>query len=128
MISIPRAALFAMGLAACSVAVAPTSAQTTAPGASPAPVVGRLEGIKVVPNVAGARCGNHLELTVLADGGKRQVLKLYDPKVHASDLQAFAGKKIEVDLLGDAVQNLRLAGAGQAAVTALANLATRKLC
>jgi len=87
---------------------------------------GVLQDIESVPNAPGARCLNHFELKVLVDG-KVRLLKLYDPKVTSDDMKSFLRKPIEVELDGDIVQSVRLAGA-DAQVTALAGLSTRKPC
>jgi hypothetical protein len=105
------------GLLACL--PLPLSAQTK--------LTGVLQDVEVVPNVPGARCGNHLGLKVLVDG-KVRLLKLYDPKVSSSDMKSFLRKPIELELEADTVvQSIRLPGA-DAQVAALAGLSTRKPC
>jgi hypothetical protein len=116
----PRMAPIALAVLACAVGAASLMAQT--------PLAGTLRAVDTVPNVPGARCGNHLELTVLADTGETVVVKILDRKISSRDLKEFSGKKIEVDLIGDTVQGIRLAAKQESAVAALASLSTRKPC
>ncbi len=112
-----------------AVAVAQTAPPTeplTQP-AAPARLVGKLRNIEVVPNVPGARCGNHLELTVTVSG-KPIALKIYDPTVRGSSLMPRMGKEIEVDLVGGAIVSGLRAVSGGSASTALQNLSTRRMC
>jgi hypothetical protein len=116
-----RMAPIALAVLACAVAATALMAQT--------PLTGTLRGVDTVPNKPGARCGNHLELTVLADTGKTVVVKILDRKIKSGDLKEFHGKKIEVDLIGDSVvQGIRLAAKQESPVVALADLSTRKPC
>jgi uncharacterized protein with ACT and thioredoxin-like domain len=117
----PRMAPIALAVLACAVGAASLMAQT--------PLAGTLRAVDTVPNVPGARCGNHLELTVLADSGKTVVVKILDPRISSGDLKNFRGERIEVDLVGDTVvQGIRLAANQKSAVAALAGLSTRKRC
>jgi hypothetical protein len=106
------------------------AAATAALAQTPAPkTVGTVQKIDTVPNVAGARCGNHIELTVLAENGKKSVLMIYDPKIHSSDLNGFKGKKVEIDLIGETVvQTIRLASKTETTTAAIENLSTRRMC
>src|SRR5262249_9066548 len=92
--------------------VAGLMAAIAIPALAQAPkMTGTVQKIDTVPNLAGARCGNHVELTVLAENGKTSVLTIYDPMVHSSDLASFKGKKVEIDLIGETVvHSIRLAG------------------
>lgn len=117
----PRMAPIALAVLACAVGAASLMAQT--------PLAGTLRTVDTAPNVPGARCGNHLELTVLADSGKTVVVKILDPRISSGDLKNFRGERIEVDLVGDTVvQGIRLAANQKSAVAALAGLSTRKRC
>jgi hypothetical protein len=114
---------------ASTIALAQTAAPTeplTQP-AAPARLVGTLRNIEVVPNVPGARCGNHLELTV-AVGGKPVVLTIYDPTVRGSSLTALMGKQVEVELVGGTIVSGLRAVAANSTSTALQNLSTRRMC
>jgi hypothetical protein len=116
----PRMAPIALAVLACAVGAASLMAQT--------PLAGTLRAVDTVPNVPGARCGNHLELTVLADTGETVVVKILDRKISSGDLKEFRGQKVEVDLIGDIVQGIRLVAEQKSAVAALASLSTRKPC
>jgi hypothetical protein len=121
LMTFPRIAPIALTVLACVVGVASLMAQT--------PLAGILRVVDTVPNVPGARCGHHLELTVLADTGKIVVVRIFDPKISSGDLKRFWGKKIEVDLLGETVvQSIRLAAKQKTPVAALESLSTRKPC
>jgi hypothetical protein len=93
------------------------------------PLAGTLRVVNTVANHPGARCGHHLELTVLADTGKIVVVKIVDPKISSNDLKGFQGKKIEIDLIDDTVvRSIRLAANEKTAVGALESLSTGKRC
>jgi len=118
---VPRMASITFAILAYAVGAASAMAQM--------PLVGTLRAVDTVPNVPGARCGNHLELTVLADTGKTLVVKILDRKISSGDLKEFRGKKIEVDLVEDTVvQGIRLAANQRSTVAALTSLSTRKPC
>ena len=106
-----------------------TYAMETASLMAQTPLAGTLRVVDMVANHPGARCGHHLELTVLADTGKIVVVKIFDSKISSDDLKGFRGKKVEIDLIGDAVvQSIRLAANEKTAVGALESLSTRKPC
>ncbi len=127
--TIVRIVLIAIGLVSSNIVAASAQTANSNPPSSLSQVTGILKAVNVVPNVPGARCGSHHELTVLADGGKRLALQIYDPTISDGDLTIFKGKKIEIDLVGDTIiRNIRLAGTQRTVVAALTSLSTRARC
>jgi hypothetical protein len=127
-----RSIAIAVASLICAASTSATG-QTAAPAApstqpaAPARLVGTLRDIEVVPNMPGARCGNHLELT-LASGGKPIALKIYDPTVNGKSLMPLMGKQIEVDLVGGTIVSGLRAVAAKSPSAALQNLSTRRMC
>jgi hypothetical protein len=130
--TMPNARIASIVVALLALGAATTSpmAQTPAPSTpTSSKITGTLQKVESVPNKVGSRCGNHLELTVLADGGTALVLYIYDRTVRSSSLKDLDGKKVEIDLVGETiVKTIRVADRMDATVAALDNLSTRKLC
>jgi hypothetical protein len=122
---IMRVILVAAGFLAGSGVMASLSAQRGG-----TEVTGTVQKVDVVLNRPGARCGTHPEITVVADDGRKIVLKIFDRRLlEAESLQKLEGKKIQADVVdNDIVRGIRLANQQQTAEAPLANVVTRSPC
>ena len=118
----PTAAIILAGLTFC--AAAATAADR------PQRVTGTVVSVEQLPNLPGAKCGFHFDLTidVLAEAPP-VLLHVYDMGVRQDELVAFKGRRVEVDVVpGGIIKSIRPAGGIIRRVGALSELSTIKHC
>ncbi len=98
------------------------------PTGRPQRITGTLRSVEQLPNVPGAKCGHHYDLTVAIAGDGRHVLHIYDMRVSGDSLAALKGRKVEIDFVaGGIVESIRAVG-GRGNAVALSDLSTIKHC
>jgi len=118
----PTAAIILAGLTFCAGAATAVD--------RPQRVTGTVVSVEQLPNLPGAKCGFHFDLTidVLAEAPP-MLLHVYDMGVRQDDLVALKGRRIEVEVVaGGIIKSIRAARGIFGRVGALSELSTVKRC
>jgi hypothetical protein len=100
-----------------------------ASASQPQRVTGTILSVELLPNIPGANCGFHFDLTVAAVGHAPKVLHVYDMGVRQDDLVALKGRNVEINVVAGAiVASIRAAGGTAGNTATLSDLSTIKHC